>query len=86
MRHPRAGHTHVPVQLIVPERDRYVSPVLLEGLEDWTSVMWRRPVDAGHWVIRTRPDDVAPWGREVVDAVEHEAEHHSLRRLRVGRT
>jgi pimeloyl-ACP methyl ester carboxylesterase len=86
MRHPRAGHTDVPVQLIVPEQDRYVSPVLLEGLEDWGSVVWRRPVDAGHWVIRTRPDDVARWVREVVDAVEKETEPDSLRRLRVGGT
>ena len=83
MRHPRAGHTDVPVQLIVPLRDRYVSPGLLDGLENWASVMWRRPVDAGHWVIRTNPDDVAGWVREVVGAVESGSESDPLRRLRV---
>jgi hypothetical protein len=32
--------------------------------------MWRRPVEGGHWVIGTHPDDVARWVREVVAAAE----------------
>jgi pimeloyl-ACP methyl ester carboxylesterase len=83
MRHPREGHTDVPVQLIVPTRDRYVSPPLLEGLEEWASLMWRRPVDGGHWLIRTDPDDVARWVREVVEGVECGTEPECLHRLRV---
>jgi pimeloyl-ACP methyl ester carboxylesterase len=83
MRHPRAGHTDVPVQLIVPSRDRFLSPALLEGLEDWASHMWRRPADGGHWLIRTHPDDVARWVGEVVTAVESGTEPDDLRRLRV---
>jgi pimeloyl-ACP methyl ester carboxylesterase len=86
MRHPRAGHTDVPVQLIVPACDRYVSPPLLEGLEEWASLMWRRPVDGGHWIIRTRPDDVACWVREVVDAVGSGTEPERLRSLRATGT
>ena len=86
MRHPRAGHTDVPVQLIVPTRDRYVSPWLLEGLEEWASVMWRRPADGGHWLIRTHPDDVARWVREVVASVECGSEPERLRSLRVTGT
>jgi hypothetical protein len=53
LRHPWAGHTDVPVQPIIPTRDRYVSTPLLEGLEEWASLMWRRPADGGHWLIRT---------------------------------
>ena len=86
MRHPRAGHTDVPVQLIVPTRDRYVSPRLLEGLEEWASLMWRRPADGGHWLIRTHPDDVARWVREVVASVECGSEPERLRSLRVTGT
>jgi pimeloyl-ACP methyl ester carboxylesterase len=86
MRHPRAGHTDVPVQLIVPGGDRYVTPQLLEGLEEWASLMWRRPADGGHWLIRTHPDDVARWVREVVDAVESGTEPAPLRGLRVRGT
>ena len=86
LRHPVARHTDVPVQLLVPLRDRYVSPALLSGLETWTSLMWRRPVDAGHWVIRTNPDDVARWVREVVAYVEDGTETADLRRWRVELT
>ena len=83
LRHPVVRHTDVPVQLLVPLRDRYVRPALLAGLESWTSLMWRRPVDAGHWVIRTNPDDVARWVREVVAYVEEGSETADLRRWRV---
>ena len=83
MRHPVAGHTDVPVQLIVPRRDRFVSPALLEGLEDWASHLWRRPADGGHWLIRTHPDDVAQWVGEVVTAVESGTEPDDLRHVRV---
>ncbi|HEY6472368.1 MAG TPA: alpha/beta fold hydrolase [Acidimicrobiales bacterium] len=68
--HPEARHTDVPVQLLVPLRDRYVTPALLDGLEDWSSHLWRRPVNAGHWVIRTDPDVVAAAVREMIASVE----------------
>jgi pimeloyl-ACP methyl ester carboxylesterase len=67
---PEARHTDVPVQLLIPLRDRYVTPALLDGLEDWTSNLWRRPIDAGHWVIRTDPDVVADAVTEMVASVE----------------
>ena len=86
MRRPNAGHTEVPVQLIVPTRDRYVRPPLLEGLEEWTSLMWRRPVDGGHWVIRSDPDQIAHCVREVVAYVEEGTESSDLRRSRVAVT
>lgn len=72
--HPEARHTEVPVQLVIPLRDRYVTPGLLDGLEDWTSEMWRRPVDAGHWVIRTNPDFIAAAVRDIVAYVEKRTE------------
>jgi pimeloyl-ACP methyl ester carboxylesterase len=86
MRWPRAGSTNVPVQLIVPTQDRYVRPPLLQGLENWTSILWRRPVDAGHWVIRTHPDEIANWVRQVVTYVEAGTESSDLRQCRVELT
>jgi pimeloyl-ACP methyl ester carboxylesterase len=77
-RHPRAGHTDTPVQLIVPLHDRYITPALLDGLEDWATVFWRREVDAGHWVIRTHPADVASWVREIIAFVEDGEESVAL--------
>jgi pimeloyl-ACP methyl ester carboxylesterase len=86
LRHPVAKYSDVPVQLVVALHDRYVRPVLLDGIEEWTSLMWRRPVDAGHWVIRTHPDQVARWVREVVAYVEYGTEAADLRRCRVTLT
>ena len=48
--------------------------------------MWRRPVDAGHWVIRTHPDQVADWVREVVAYSEEGNESADLRQYRVPLT
>ena len=73
MRHPEARHTDVPVQLVIPLQDRYVTSSLLDGLEDWTPELRRRPVDAGHWVIRTNPDVVVAAIREFVDHVDIDA-------------
>lgn len=84
LRHPEARHTDVPVQLIVPTRDRYVMPELLEGLEDWTSQLWRRPADAGHWLIRTDPSLVAGWVRELVTFTATGEESDGLIRSRVA--
>jgi pimeloyl-ACP methyl ester carboxylesterase len=74
MLHPEARHTNVPVQLVIPLRDRYVTPALLDGLEYWTSEMRRHPVDAGHWVIRTEPEVIAAAVREFVAHVERDVE------------
>ena len=67
-RRPTLRHTDTPVQLgIVPAaRDRYVTRALLDGLEAWSTLtVWRREVNAGHWVVRTHPhDDCHGWIRE----------------------
>ncbi len=84
LRHPVRGHTETPVQIIVPTRDRYITPSLLEGLETWSPVVWRRDVDAGHWIIRTHPTQVADWVRQVVAFVEEGSEAPGLARARVS--
>jgi pimeloyl-ACP methyl ester carboxylesterase len=84
MRHPAVRHTDVAVQLIVPTRDRYIMPELLDGIEDWTSCLWRRPVDAGHWLIRSDPDVVAKWVRELVTFIATGEESDGLVRSRVA--
>ncbi|MGQ0616210.1 MAG: SDR family oxidoreductase [Acidimicrobiia bacterium] len=67
--HPRPQHSDVPVQLIVPTQDRFVTPALLDGLESVPSTFRRREVPAGHWVVRAKPDAVARWVTEHVEAV-----------------
>jgi pimeloyl-ACP methyl ester carboxylesterase len=83
-RRPTLRHTETPVQLIVPLRDRYVTPALLDGLEAWSSLTWRRPVDAGHWVVRTHPEQLAGWVREAIDFVQDGVESDGLRDGRVA--
>jgi pimeloyl-ACP methyl ester carboxylesterase len=86
LRHPVTRHSDVSVRLLVPLRDRYVRPRAALGPREVGSLMWRRPVDAGHWAIRTNPDDVARWVREVVAYVENRTETAELRRWRVELT
>jgi pimeloyl-ACP methyl ester carboxylesterase len=83
-RHPMVGHTATPVQIIVPTKDRYVTPALLNGLEAWSSTVWRREVDAGHWVIRSHPSDVAQWVREAIAFADDGTEAPDLARCRVA--
>jgi pimeloyl-ACP methyl ester carboxylesterase len=64
---PRPRYARCPVQLIEPRNDRYVGPVLSEGLEQWVPGLTRRPVEAGHWVILDQPQQVAGWIAEFAD-------------------
>lgn len=83
LRHPVPGHTETPVQIVVPKQDRYITPSLLDGLETWSPVVWRRDVDAGHWIIRTHADEIADWVRQVIAFVEDGSEAQDLARARV---
>lgn len=81
--HPGHRHTAVPVQVIVPMHDHYVSPALSHGLERWAPRLWRCEISAGHWVPRTHPEIVAGWIGEFVDHIEGGPESPRLRQSRV---
>jgi pimeloyl-ACP methyl ester carboxylesterase len=81
--HPTMRHTGTPVQLVVPLADRYVTPALIDGLENWASLVWRRESDAGHWIIATHSDQIAKWIHEVVVFVEEGSEADDLSRSRI---
>jgi pimeloyl-ACP methyl ester carboxylesterase len=62
LRHPRRDCTaHVPVQLVTPTLDAFLSPYLYDGLERWVPRLTRRTLPARHWVPRSRPDRLAAW-------------------------
>jgi pimeloyl-ACP methyl ester carboxylesterase len=70
LRHPRADRVAtVPVQLIVPTGDPYLSPRLYDDLDRWAPVLLRRSVAAGHWLPLTQPDRLAAWISDFVDDV-----------------
>ncbi|MFF8946325.1 SDR family oxidoreductase [Streptomyces sp. NPDC014864] len=70
LRRPRPdAYAHVPVQLVTPEGDAFLSERLYDELE-WAPELVRRTLPAGHWIPRTRPDQVAAWISEFVTATE----------------
>jgi len=72
LRHPRPGRVAtVPVQLVVPLRDPYLSAHLYDDLDRWAPVLRRRTVDAGHWLPLTRPDQLAEWISDFVESVRN---------------
>lgn len=71
LRRPRAdAYAHVPVQLITPTGDSFLSQRLYDDLELWAPQLVRRTLPAKHWVPRTRPDQLASWISEFVTANE----------------
>ncbi|MEU1512397.1 SDR family oxidoreductase [Streptomyces sp. NPDC005811] len=71
LRRPRPdAHAHVPVQLITPTGDAFLSERLYDELEQWVPRLTRRKLPAKHWVPRTRPDRIASWITDFVTSVE----------------
>ncbi|WP_405714709.1 MULTISPECIES: SDR family oxidoreductase [unclassified Streptomyces] len=64
------AYAHVPVQLITPTGDIFLSEKLYDQLELWVPQLVRRSLDGKHWVPRTRPDQIASWISEFVAANE----------------
>ncbi|MGM0929748.1 MAG: alpha/beta fold hydrolase [Actinomycetota bacterium] len=85
----------IPVQVIVPLRDPFLSPHLVDGLEQWVTALKVIDVNAGHWwheadavsaarVLRswlqTRREDQPPRVEEVRAPIAAEAAGGPLRR------
>jgi pimeloyl-ACP methyl ester carboxylesterase len=49
----------VPVQVISPERDRFLSPATARGIERFAPRLTVRTVPGGHWAPRTHPEPLA---------------------------
>ncbi|MFE6664035.1 SDR family oxidoreductase [Streptomyces sp. NPDC057697] len=64
------AYAHVPVQLITPTGDIFLSEKLYDQLDLWAPQLVRRSLDGKHWVPRTRPDQLAAWIGEFVAANE----------------
>ncbi|WP_199486489.1 SDR family oxidoreductase [Actinomadura logoneensis] len=82
---PAGGATaQVPVQLIVPTRDRYATPDVLLSARGHADPLYVRRVAAGHWVARTHPDRVAHWITEFVDHLAGGPDTPDLARARAA--
>ncbi|MGE8499695.1 MAG: alpha/beta fold hydrolase [Pseudomonas sp.] len=67
---PRPRHTQVPVQLVIPTRDRFVRRHLFDQLEHWAPDLRRREAKAGHWQLLAEPGQLAEWLREFIVYIE----------------
>jgi len=61
---------HVPVQLIVPSHDRYISESYYELAGECAPKLRRRTVEGSHWLPRTHPQLIARLIGEHVDEVD----------------
>jgi len=55
----RRSTTAVPVQLIVPTKDAFLTPAVYDDIESFAPNLRRLDVVANHWVVQTRPQFVA---------------------------
>lgn len=67
---PRERPTSVPVQLIAPRRDNFVTTELLDDLHQWAPRLWREDVDAGHWIPVSHPELIASRVQRFVEFIE----------------
>jgi pimeloyl-ACP methyl ester carboxylesterase len=68
---PEFRYAKMPVQIIIPTKDRFVSPALAEGLERWAPDLQRHTVECGHWgALTRRAGEVAELVRRFVAEIE----------------
>jgi NAD(P)-dependent dehydrogenase (short-subunit alcohol dehydrogenase family)/pimeloyl-ACP methyl ester carboxylesterase len=80
---PHPKHIHIPVQVIAPRDDPYVTPALAFGApEPYVHNLRTRLISGGHWVVSQRPDVIAGCVREFVDYVVGAPESRELVRAR----
>lgn len=56
---PRQRHAICPVQAVVLKRDKFVSPELIDEMPKWVEKFERVEVDANHWAVLSRPEEIA---------------------------
>jgi pimeloyl-ACP methyl ester carboxylesterase len=56
---PGGPRTDVPTLLIVPTRDKYVTPAMTSQVARYVPNLARVEIDAGHWPMRSRPAELA---------------------------
>lgn len=67
---PEPRYASCPVQLIVPRFDNYASHNLYSDLSQWVPELYRRDIDATHWVVLSHHALIAQWITEFVSACE----------------
>ncbi|MBC3191224.1 SDR family oxidoreductase [Pseudonocardia sp. C8] len=70
---PEPRRTGVPVQVLAPRGDAYVTPALATSAAEFAPDLRVRYLPGGHWIVRHRPDVIARCVREMVAAYPGDA-------------
>lgn len=81
---PRRRHTDVPVQVLAPVADPFVSTPLQTEIARWVPDLHVRRIPGGHWVVRSDPGRIAAAVAEFADHVDGGRESRALQRARVN--
>ncbi|MBV9447255.1 MAG: SDR family oxidoreductase [Streptosporangiaceae bacterium] len=79
---PSPGTIDVPVQVLVPTRDPFVSRSLQTDITRWVPNLAIRELPGDHWLPRSHPHTVARCVSELIDNAEGGPEARTLRRAR----
>lgn len=83
---PQQRATSLPVQLIIPVNDDFVSPPMArDSARPWVENLWCREVSTGHWMPLSHPQLLAKMVTEFVDFREGQPETAALKRARAGK-
>ena len=81
---PRQRPTAIPVQVVLPQKDLYVSPALAgEAPQPWAPRLWRRPLRSGHWAPLTHDGVLARWIEEFAAHIDGAPAAPALERAQV---
>jgi NAD(P)-dependent dehydrogenase (short-subunit alcohol dehydrogenase family)/pimeloyl-ACP methyl ester carboxylesterase len=79
---PSPQPINVPVQVLAPRRDPFVSRSLQTDIGRWVPHLAVRELPGGHWLPRSHPHTVARCASELIDHAEGGREARTLRRAR----
>ncbi|HEY6425203.1 MAG TPA: SDR family oxidoreductase [Pseudonocardiaceae bacterium] len=83
---PGARRTDIPVQVLAPLRDPFVSVALQTDISQWAPDLAVRVLPGGHWLPRTQPQTVARCAGELIEHALGGPEARPLRRARLPRS
>ncbi|MBB4688035.1 SDR family oxidoreductase [Amycolatopsis jiangsuensis] len=84
MARPDPRPAEIPVQVLAPTGDAYVTTPLQTEVQRWVPDLWIRRVVGSHWVARGKPEVIAAAAAELVAYVETGEESRALKRARTG--
>lgn len=80
---PRPRPAEIPVQVLAPTGDKFVTTPLQTEIERWAPDLRIRRIVGTHWVVREKPQVIADATAELIDHVEGGEESRALKQARM---